>query len=1100
MKQEKIDLIESYIKNKKFDNALDELNRESVSCSDTYDLNRLFGILHSEKREPIEAKPYFLKALKISPDNSEAYYCLGRCYHDLNNLEEAGKQYQKSLELDGNNVLTLMDYGSLCNRLGKYEDAEKYFNKIIEIHPDITPPFLNLAIVYRAQGKTSLAIESLKKALVIKPGDVACTNNLTNIFTECCRHKEAYSALEDVLKSNSKVPSYVYHNYLFNLHYSDEIENDCIMERHKEWGKKTLDEINDGFVLPVRLPVKERRLRIGYVSGDFRVHSVGFFIQSIVKNHSASDFELFFYYNNNVDDQLTNELKKYSTIGWREIANLTNEEIVEIIREDRIDILIDLSGHTDKNKLEVFAYKPAPLQVTYLGYPNTTGLKTIDYRLVDSFTDPEDCGSDVVETLIRLDECFLCYQPFKHIEPKNKKRTQNSKITFGSFNNSKKLNTSTIRVWCEILKKVPESVLFLKSSVFSDEDIKNEIKKLFISHNIDSDRLIFKGRITGYEDHMREYEKVDICLDPFPYNGTTTTFEALYMGCPVITLEGERHSGRVGFSILTNLHMEQYIACNEHDYVTKAVQLAKDRDNLVELQNSLRSRLVNSTLMDGFEFTRKLEQAYRNVWHKYCDDVGTIKPLEIEIRNKIRVCVPDSLELITPFVLKEQEDWFEPEMGFVREYIQPGMTVIDVGANYGLYTTCFGKQVGPKGKVFAFEPVSSTAAYLKMSVKKNDMSWVKVVEAGGSNGFGHSILSLEANAEMNHVVYEMPEVGEYERIALYPLDGIVEEFEIEKLDFLKIDAEGEEEKIISISEVALEQNSPLIMYALKHGVQYNSSLNSMLERKKYANYYYVEALGGLVPLTNNVDPYLLNLFACKTDLADRLTDRGLLCNKLIAGLPVQLDQNEVLKFWQSMEYYPFFSNIWKEDIDLNYAEALKFYIAFADHNNPISARYSFLSSSFHIMKEFCETSPTLPRLMSLVRVAYDIGDRHYANNVVSVILDLFENADAQLSLNEPFLTVLTRYQNIDPGDNIGNWCLSQILEAKVKNERHSSYYDLKHESLSSLEMIRQLGFQSEEMERRRQLLKMRQKGHVVAEKAEILKRYTKHNLNPKMWV
>jgi predicted O-linked N-acetylglucosamine transferase (SPINDLY family) len=290
--------------------------------------------------------------------------------------------------------------------------------------------------------------------------------------------------------------------------------------------------------------------------------------------------------------------------------------------KDGIDILVDLAGHTAENRLLVFARKPAPVQITWLGYPNTTGMPVMDYRLTDEIADPPgEAGHYHSETLIRLPDGFLCYSPPDDApEVSGLPARQSVRITFGSFNNLPKINEAVIALWSRLLLQVPQSDLLLKSKQFADAHVRQRFLDLFTSHGIAAERITLQPRVPSTAGHLALYDRVDIGLDPFPYNGTTTTCEALWMGVPVITLRGDRHAGRVGASLLTRVGLKELIAESEAHYIEIGKKLARDLDGLEELRTDLRARMQASTLCDGQSFARMMENTFRLFWKTWCQN------------------------------------------------------------------------------------------------------------------------------------------------------------------------------------------------------------------------------------------------------------------------------------------------------------------------------------------------------------------------------------------------------------------------------------------------------------------------------------------------
>jgi len=320
-----------------------------------------------------------------------------------------------------------------------------------------------------------------------------------------------------------------------------------------------------------------------------------------------------------LDDNLTCLFREKAE-HWRNLCKVPTREATEMVRKDRIDILLDLSGYTRDSRLDVFARKPAPVQVTWLGYPNTTGLAAIDYRITDGIADPPG-QADLMHTerLYRLPNGFLCFYPHPDApEPGILPFDEHNVITFGSFNNLAKITSEVTRVWARILAMLPDSRLYMKRSTFSDAGIRKDFEKRFLQYGISPDRLLLREGTVSVEDHLALYQEVDIALDSFPYNGTTTTCEALWMGIPVVVLEGDHHAARVGASILSRLGLEELIADSLDDYIAKSVQLAIDPERLRNLRRELRPRMARSPLCNGTQFTLDLEAAFRKMWQVWC--------------------------------------------------------------------------------------------------------------------------------------------------------------------------------------------------------------------------------------------------------------------------------------------------------------------------------------------------------------------------------------------------------------------------------------------------------------------------------------------------
>jgi predicted O-linked N-acetylglucosamine transferase (SPINDLY family) len=398
------------------------------------------------------------------------------------------------------------------------------------------------------------------------------------------------------------------------MHYDPAIGSEMLYEEATQWWQQHgIKKVATSH--PVAVSKKFGRIKIGYISPDFREHSVSYFFLPFLEYHNRDSFEIFCYSEVKREDKITHRIKELSD-HWRPIAWLRDRAVAEQVRQDGIDILVDLAGHTAENRLLVFAYKPAPVQVTWLGYPNTTGMPVIDYRFTDEIADPPGEADEYhSEILMRLPDGFLCYGPPDDAPGVSGLPThKNGRITFGSFNNLPKINPQVIGLWSRLLHQVADSRLLLKSKQFADEHVRQRFLDLFSVCGIGAERLRLLPRVASTAGHLALYHQVDIALDPFPYNGTTTTCEALWMGVPVITLRGDRHAGRVGASILTRLGLEEMIAQNEEAYVDIGVALAASMSALENLRSGLRSRMQSSVLCDGRSFARTMENTFQKVW------------------------------------------------------------------------------------------------------------------------------------------------------------------------------------------------------------------------------------------------------------------------------------------------------------------------------------------------------------------------------------------------------------------------------------------------------------------------------------------------------
>lgn len=564
-----------------------------------------------------QALACYQKAIELKPDFAGACYNLGVILGNLGRMDEAVSVYKRALGIAPNYAEALNGLGNIFREQGRFDEADAHYRRALEINPRYADAHNNLGNSLKDRGMVDAAIEHYRKALEINPGYAEGYNNLGHALKDPGRLREAVESFEKALQIR---PNYVkaHSNLLATLQYFSDLSPETIYARHRQW-----DEIH---AKPVAAEIKphgndpspERRLRVGYVSPDFRFHSCAYFIEPLLRSHDKGKIEVFCYAEIKKPDAMTDAIRRYADV-WRPTVGKTHEIVADMIRTDRIDILVDLAGHSAKNRLLVFARKPAPVQVSWLGYPDTTGLSAMDYRLTDRLADPEgESDKFAVEALVRL-PVFLCFSPVTETpEIRELPALKGNRVTFGSFNNLSKVTPDVVAAWSEILRRTPDSRLVLKCLQLADESTGNRYKEMFAKNGVDSDRIAVLAQTPARQDHLDQYNSVDIGLDPFPYNGTTTTCEALWMGVPVITLRGHRHVGRVGADILARIGLEELVAETVEQYAELAADLASDTDRTNRYRKSLRQMMRQSAICDVRSFSESVEAAYRRMWAKWC--------------------------------------------------------------------------------------------------------------------------------------------------------------------------------------------------------------------------------------------------------------------------------------------------------------------------------------------------------------------------------------------------------------------------------------------------------------------------------------------------
>jgi len=579
------------------------------------------GIIFQDKGQIDKAVTCYQKALQLNPDYDDAYYNLGNALKDKGQVDQAIICYQKALILNPNLDDAYNNLGNIYQHKRQIDEAVTCYQKALQLNPSLVYAHYNLGTLFMEEGKLGEAIRSYNLALTIKPDFVEAYTNLGKALTDCGRLNEAEACFKRSLDVQPKF-SMPYSNLLFLMNYNSRYDAKIIFFEHLKFAKKYAEPLSFNITLFTNDCVFTRRLKIGYVSPDFRRHSVAYFIEPVLMKHNREDFELFCYSDVVIHDDVTRRICEYPD-HWQSIIGKSDEKVAELIRKDGIDILIDLTGHTANNRILLFARKPAPVQVTWIGYPATTGLSTIDYKIVDRYTDPPGMTEQFhTEKLIRLPESFLCYLPETDCpEVGELPALTTGYVTFGSFNAFAKLSPEVLKSWINILKAVPNAHLLIKSKSLSDRMVRDYVIDIFNKEGIDRKRIEVLSWVSTSIEHLKTYNKIDIGLDTFPYNGTTTTCEAMWMGLPVITLAGNTHASRVGVSLLSNVGLIELIAKTNEEYVEIAVNLARDTMRLQLLRERLRDMMINSPLTDAKRFTINLEKCYREIWETWCKSV-----------------------------------------------------------------------------------------------------------------------------------------------------------------------------------------------------------------------------------------------------------------------------------------------------------------------------------------------------------------------------------------------------------------------------------------------------------------------------------------------
>ncbi len=534
------------------------------------------------------------------------------------NLGRAEELLQKLRTYRPSDLAVLYGLAEIGFITGRPDLVIGIMRRCIELDPDDGGAYHNLGNALRSKGHHDEALVALEAAIRLTPTLADAYNTLGLTLKDLGRMDEAVAAFRKAVALN---PSFAvaHSNLLLFLNYQPGIGPREVFEEHRQWSRSHEAALK-GRVRPFandRDP--QRRLRVGYVSADLRLHSVAYFLLPLLEHHDREQVHVTAYSNSAVVDETTMRIQ-HSVDAWRPIAGAPDEQVAAQIRADGIDILVDLAGHTAGHRQQVFAQKPAPVQITWLGYPGSTGLDAMDYRCSDPQADPPGdatrLSSEQVLLLPRTTWCFLPLSGAPAVAPLPALTT--SGVTFGSFNNFGKISPATLDMWAEVLRQTPGSRLLLKNVAMRSAAAVTQTQDLFVSRGIAADRIELLGHDASLLDHLNQYNRIDLALDTFPYHGTTTTCEALWMGVPTITLAGDNHASRPGVSLLASVGLGDLVAYTPAEYVDKAVGLAGDLPRLADIRAGLRQAMLESPLMDGESFARDMEAGYRRAWRAWC--------------------------------------------------------------------------------------------------------------------------------------------------------------------------------------------------------------------------------------------------------------------------------------------------------------------------------------------------------------------------------------------------------------------------------------------------------------------------------------------------
>jgi protein O-GlcNAc transferase len=632
---------------------LDEAEKRYLSILEnnpaSADALHLLGIVKRQQGRPAEAAILLEKACELNPSNRQFHLDCGDCLRENKSFNRALDCYRRALAGSADDSSAHLKMAGLFHSMGDCDAARKSLLHVLSLKPDHLEALMDFAELSRLQGDFKTAIASLRHAVNINPDSYDAHFALGNCLRDTDALDEALLFFQTAVRLRpDSIPAHsdcgealqtagrladaelhfqtavelsegkcarAYSNLLLCMNYNPDYEPGFLYKKHLEFGR-VFDEAPG---IPEKSTAELqpfKKLRIGYVSADFCNHPAARFLEPVLLNHDKNGFDVFCYSDVVKPDAVTGRCKN-ATLNWRDIRGRDDQKVEQAIRDDHIDILIDCSGHTGGNRLPAFAGKPAPIQISYLGYPMTTGLCALDYYLTDLIADPAPDASLFTEKLIRPGPCFCTYLPSENApDVQSLPAKRNGFVTFGSLHPLARLNDRVIDLWAGVLKAVPGSHLHIVRTTLTGAARMN-LEKMFVLNGVDLHRIEFGHEIPA-TGHLALYHGIDVSLDTFPWSGHTTACESLWMGVPVITLQGNRHAGRMVTSILKNMGIDDWVAGSCEDYLRIATEKASSIEDLISLRARLRETMASSDVCNAVKFTRNLEAAYRKIWIEYC--------------------------------------------------------------------------------------------------------------------------------------------------------------------------------------------------------------------------------------------------------------------------------------------------------------------------------------------------------------------------------------------------------------------------------------------------------------------------------------------------
>jgi predicted O-linked N-acetylglucosamine transferase (SPINDLY family) len=1019
------------------------------------------------------AEYYLNQSINLDPKMVYAYTNLAVVYDRKKEpVEKIESLLQAVLQHDAKHYEALLNLTKLYIQQGSSVQAYSCFNRLSSLVPKNSNDcgqYLSCAFLLRSHHPLIEYIEKLQEGRI----SIASLGvGLFPLFASMrmyCFWSAAKNAMDVVLNSLESpwstldlVPFMEVNMMVLAM---PEMNSAQLSQLHRLAAKVAKREVRGGAYTEYPLAMQtSRRWRIGIFSPDYRKHIMDFYLRGIITEHNRRFFEIICYSNTKVSDNVTEDYRLQAD-RFVEVLALSDVELAQRIHSDGIHIMVYATMYTVGGRSEVVFYKPAPVQMMYLGYPFTTGIEEMDYFILDHYLDTPENKECFTEKIICLPESYAAVGGYEHqdnidILPCQK----NEYITLGTLIQPYKMNEDVIAVWSQIMHRLAGSKFIFNHPAYETQAIIENISQEFLKHGIERDRLLFIWDKHPSGSHLYYYHQIDLSLDTFPTTGGATSYDALWMGVPVVTQVGKLYHQRVTYSMLKNvgIPLDDLIAFSEEEYVQKAISLAKDVRRLAMLRQAIPRALKGSTLSDPLRLTRHMEEIFLEAW----DSKYATRPVEMDVlkstavhrlsqeNQAIFMVTERSLDDIYHYVLEEQNAWYEMEWHFLQCIIQPGARYLDIGAEIGHYAIPLAHAVGEKGRVWAVVHCPHEAALIEASKAYQPTIPLDIIGQGDRQ---------------------------------LRLDAVRQEKDIQHVDVVRIQARYAHDQLWRDGKAFFEEENPLIMIELTQTSEglYDWRFISHFEAKGYKFFRVLPGLQLLVPFTNQAecDAFSRSIFACKEERIKQLLVQGVLIEAIPAAVQVPEESCEDWRDWmERSEYGAQYISEWSASAHryvhrAAYEAALNLYVQAYYGHQPLDQRVAGLLAAMTILIRLTQEEFRLPRAVTLIRILMDIGKREEAVELLTAIAGALD-ASVPIVMDEPFISLSVKLPEVGQENgwatqaSLGRAVFADMLFQREQLRSFSSWFT-GAESLEVLQAIEAAGLGNAALQRREQLIRER---------------------------